>query len=91
VPDANGNIEIGDYIDTNGNKVTDFNLLLQTSKVDQERFKWLEYYKIKFKADAYTKVYGKLVVRTLAEFGPWSIQSRPRSSSLNVSILVEMD
>jgi outer membrane protein insertion porin family len=25
------------------------------SKVDQERFKWLEYYKIKFKADAYTK------------------------------------
>jgi hypothetical protein len=32
VPDANGNIEIGDYIDTNGNKVTDFNLLLQTAK-----------------------------------------------------------
>jgi outer membrane protein insertion porin family len=29
----------------------------------------VEYYKIKFKADAYTKVYGKLVVRTLAEFG----------------------
>jgi outer membrane protein insertion porin family len=25
------------------------------NKVDQERFKWLEYYKIKFKADAYTK------------------------------------
>ena len=39
------------------------------SKIDQERFKWLEYYKIKFKADNYTKVYGKLVLRSMAEFG----------------------
>ncbi|MFV8391715.1 outer membrane protein assembly factor BamA [Flavobacterium sp. LB2P6] len=71
VPDANGNIvQIGDYIDTNGNKVTDFNLAAtNVSKVDQERFKWLEYYKIKFKADWYTKIYGKLVLRTLTEFG----------------------
>ena len=71
VPDANGNIvQIGDYIDTDGNKVTDFNLAAtDVSKVDQERFKWLEYYKIKFKADWYTKIYGKLVLRTLAEFG----------------------
>ncbi len=71
VPDANGNIvQIGDYIDTDGNKVSDFNLAAtDVSKVDQERFKWLEYYKIKFKADWYTKIYGKLVLRTLAEFG----------------------
>ena len=71
VPDANGNIvQIGDYIDTAGNKVSDFNLAAtDVSKVDQERFKWLEYYKIKFKADWYTKIYGKLVLRTLAEFG----------------------
>ena len=71
VPDANGNIvQIGDYIDTNGNKVTDFNLAApDVSKIDQERFKWLEYYKIKFKADWYTKIYGKLVLRTLTEFG----------------------
>lgn len=39
------------------------------AKVDQEKFKWLEYYKIKFKADNYTKVYGKLVLRSMAEFG----------------------
>jgi outer membrane protein insertion porin family len=39
------------------------------SKVDQEKFKWLEYYKIKFKADWYTKIYGNLVLRSLAEFG----------------------
>ncbi|WP_133507319.1 BamA/OMP85 family outer membrane protein [Flavobacterium chryseum] len=38
-------------------------------KVDQKKYNWLEYYKIKFKADWYTKVYGKLVLRTLTEFG----------------------
>lgn len=37
--------------------------------VDQKKFNWLEYYKIKFKGDWYTKIYGKLVLRTLAEFG----------------------
>ncbi len=39
------------------------------AKVDQIKFNWLEYYKIKFKADWYTKIYGKLVFRSLAEFG----------------------
>lgn len=39
------------------------------SKVDQKKFNWLEYYKIKFKVDWYTKVYDKLVLRTLGEFG----------------------
>jgi outer membrane protein insertion porin family len=38
-------------------------------KIQQVKFNWLEYYKIKFKADWYTKLYGKLVVRTLSEFG----------------------
>ncbi|MDX1331635.1 MAG: POTRA domain-containing protein [Robiginitalea sp.] len=37
--------------------------------VDQERFRWLEYYKIKFKADWYTTVVDKLVLRTNVEFG----------------------
>ncbi|WP_230157715.1 outer membrane protein assembly factor [Flavobacterium sp. CECT 9288] len=71
IPDANGNIvNIGDYIDANGNKVTDFNLAAaDASKVDQKRFNWLEYYKVKFKADTYTKIYGKLVLRLLTEFG----------------------
>ncbi len=39
------------------------------SKVDQKKFNWLEYYKIKFKADWFTKIYGKLVLRSLGEFG----------------------
>ena len=38
-------------------------------KVDQKKFDWLEYYKIKFKADWFTKIYGKLVLRSLGEFG----------------------
>lgn len=39
------------------------------AKVDQEKFKFLEYYKVKLKGDVYTKIVGKLVLRSLAEFG----------------------
>ncbi len=42
---------------------------LDKAKYDQKRFNWLEYYKIKFKADWYTRIYEKLVLRTLGEFG----------------------
>lgn len=38
-------------------------------KVDQKRFNWLEYYKIKFRSDWYTQIFGKFVFRSLAEFG----------------------
>lgn len=42
-------------------------------EVDQERFRWLEYYKVKFKGDWYTTLLGTpehpLVMRTNAEFG----------------------
>ena len=37
--------------------------------IDQERFKWLEYYKIKFKGTWYTRIIDKLVLRTNTEFG----------------------
>ncbi len=39
------------------------------TKIDQKRFKWLEYYKLKFKGDWYTKLAGKLVLRTNIEYG----------------------
>ena len=39
------------------------------AKVDQKKYNWLEYYKIKFKAEWYTKIYDKLVLKTLGEFG----------------------
>lgn len=38
-------------------------------EIDQERYKWLEFYKIKFKGDWYTKVYDKLVIKSGLEFG----------------------
>ena len=39
------------------------------SKIDQEKYKWLEFYKIKFKGTWYTNLYDKLVMRTHAEYG----------------------
>ena len=39
------------------------------AQIDQERFKWLEFYKVKFKADWYTEVAKKLVLRPSIEFG----------------------
>ena len=37
--------------------------------LDQERFRWIEYYKVKFKGDWYTTLVDKLVLRSNAEFG----------------------
>ena len=39
------------------------------SEIDQERFKWLEFYKIKFTGDWFTRIKGKLVLRPRFEFG----------------------
>ena len=41
----------------------------ELQQIEEERFKWLEYYKIKFKGDWYTRLAGKLVLRSNAEFG----------------------
>jgi outer membrane protein insertion porin family len=70
-------VNSGDYLEaipstTNPtpNSVTDYkDGVADPAKVDQKKYNWLEYYKIKFKADWYTKVYGKLVFRSLTEFG----------------------
>ena len=39
------------------------------SEIDQERFKWLEFYKIKFSGEWYAKLVGDLVLRPKMEFG----------------------
>jgi outer membrane protein insertion porin family len=74
--DSNDNwVANGAYIDgVNGNVVTNpEDAAVDQGKVDQEKFKWLEYYKLKFKADWYTRLAGSqskaLVLRTLGEFG----------------------
>lgn len=60
----------GNYLDASGNVVGTYQeATVDQGKLDQKKFNWLEYYKIKFKADWYTKVYGKFVLRTLTEFG----------------------
>jgi outer membrane protein insertion porin family len=55
----------GNYIRVNTYQEAD----LDKAKYDQKRYNWLEYYKIKLKADWYTRVYDKLVLRTNGEFG----------------------
>ena len=54
-----GNLD--EYQDNDGNP--------DQAKIDQERFKWLEFYKIKFKGTWYTRLVEKLVLRTHTEFG----------------------
>lgn len=60
----------GTYIDSNGQPVSNYQkAAADVGKVDQKKFNWLEYYKIKFKAEWFTKIYNKLVLRSLGEFG----------------------
>ena len=39
------------------------------AEIDQERYKWLEFYKLKFKGDWYTNPIDKLVLKSGLEFG----------------------
>lgn len=39
------------------------------AEIDQERFNWLEFYKLKFKGDWYTTIIDKLVIKSGLEFG----------------------
>ena len=67
--DANGNV-LPVYVNATGGNTFDYTeAVADQSLVDQERFKWLEFYKVKFSGDWYTKVYKKFVLRTRAEFG----------------------
>lgn len=43
--------------------------IVDRGKVDQEKFKWLEFYKIKFKGAWYQTVVDDLVLKTQADFG----------------------
>ncbi len=58
--------ELTSMLVPNGNNV---DVQERISEIDQERFKWLEYYKLKFKGAWYTSLYKDLVLRTNAEFG----------------------
>ncbi len=67
--DDNGNL-----IDYQGNRVTPENSVPDTQKIDQKKYNWLEFYKVKFAGTWYTNLasFGpssNLVLRTHAEYG----------------------
>ena len=82
--DANGNYldENGNTTNTDGTTVTWQQAAADPAKVDQKKFNWLEYYKVKFKGDWYTKLYGTpehaLVLRSVAEFGYMGAYNKDR-------------
>ncbi|MGK0324235.1 MAG: outer membrane protein insertion porin family, partial [Psychroserpens sp.] len=43
--------------------------LPRIAEIDQERFSWLEFYKVKLKGDWYTKIWDNLVIKSGLEFG----------------------
>ncbi len=59
--------ELSLIVQTQGGAITPESKELEA--IDQERFRLLEYYKLKFKGDWYTTLVDKLVLRTNAEFG----------------------
>jgi len=50
-----------EFQDEDGNPLVD--------KIDQERFRWLEFYKVKFNGTWYTRVFDDLILKTQADFG----------------------
>nr|WP_245907574.1 POTRA domain-containing protein [Olleya aquimaris] len=55
--------------DANANVIIRTAASERISEIDQQRFNWLEFYKVKFKADWYTRLVDKLVLRPSVEFG----------------------
>ncbi|WP_116796155.1 outer membrane protein assembly factor [Flavobacterium sp. 103] len=69
-------VNAGDYLDKYpsssyvSNKVDNYqDAVADPAKVDQEKYRWLEYYKVQFTGDWFTTLYKKLVLRTLMQFG----------------------
>lgn len=63
--DAN-NIILNDATQTPSNRT---NASTRIAEIDQERYKWLEFYKVKFSGEWYTQLTKDLVLRPKVEFG----------------------
>jgi len=50
------------------------------AKIDQEKFRWLEYYKFKFSGEWYTSIIGKLVFKAQTDFGFIGAYNQERGS-----------
>ncbi|NMH87595.1 BamA/OMP85 family outer membrane protein [Flavivirga algicola] len=55
--------------DVNSSQLDRTNAGNRIAEIDQERYKWLEFYKVKFKGDWYTQIVKDLVLRPSVEFG----------------------
>jgi outer membrane protein insertion porin family len=51
-----------------------------TAKIDQEKFRWLEYYKLKFTGEWYINIIGKLVFKAQTDFGFIGAYNQERGS-----------
>ncbi|WP_124978969.1 outer membrane protein assembly factor BamA [Nonlabens xiamenensis] len=58
-----------DYANLEDDPEFQTNGIADQGKIDQEKFKFLEYYKIKFEGTWYTQLYEKLILQTKTEFG----------------------
>ncbi len=59
-----------DIISDSNNSVEDrTNASTRIGEIDQERFKMLEFYKVKFKVDWYSKLVGKFILKPTVELG----------------------
>ncbi len=63
--------DINDAIRTDGNatEAARNNASERIAEIDQERFSWLEFYKIKFSGEWYTELFKNVVLRPKIEFG----------------------
>ena len=52
---------LAEFQDENGDPLVD--------KIDQERFRWLEFYKVKFNGTWYTRIFADLILKTQADLG----------------------
>ena len=50
-----------EYLDRNGNPIQ--------AEIDQAKFRWLEFYKVKFDGSWYTRLFGKFVLKAQTDFG----------------------
>ena len=62
-----GNIDYGDLENQPAYQNADGSA--NREKIDQEKFRWLEYYKFNFEGSWFTRLFAKLILRTHAEFG----------------------
>lgn len=66
---AQERLELEEKRNTSTSLITKSNIAERIGEIDKQRFKWLEFYKIKFRGDWYAELAKNLVLRPSVEFG----------------------